>query len=370
MATRRTTTTIDLTVNEKLLDRAIRHAHFLERLKTGEANRILARLNRTLYPRIAAEIGKLDDIGIETWGGRMRQSKRLTRMRHRLANLIDEEIRSAADILNISLDKIAGVESSWAIQAISQEMPVAVRLDLPSPNQLSAIRRSQPFRGKLLKNWYKALETSTKNQVSNAINTGIADGSSIPDIVRSLKGTRAAGFSDGILAQSRREVTTIVRTAVTHVTARARDMAYAQNSDVVKAVQWVSTLDDRTTEICGDLDGETDPGKLGGQRPPAHFNCRSTTSPVLRSFKEMGFAIEEPPPGTRAARNLRTGVTGKVPATTTYVEWLKRQSPADVRRILGPTKAEAWLSGRITFDKFVKNGRPLTVGQLKDLDLI
>jgi hypothetical protein len=112
---------------------------------------------------------------------------------------------------------------------------------------------------------------------------------------------------------------------------------------VVKGVEWVSTLDNRTTPICISRDGKIYPvGK--GPRPPAHINCRSVTAPVLE-------AIEGVTPFTRQ----------------TYREWLAKQSAATQDEILGRARGALLRSGGLSVDKFVdKAGKVLTLEQLKE----
>lgn len=70
----------------------------------------------------------------------------------------------------------------------------------------------------------------------------------------------------------------------------------------VKEYEFVATLDDRTSEICQDMDGKhfklTDM-KPGTNAPPMHCNCRSCIAPYFDDAKDSG----------RAARNLETGKT-------------------------------------------------------------
>lgn len=84
----------------------------------------------------------------------------------------------------------------------------------------------------------------------------------------------------------------------------------------VKEYEFVATLDDRTSEICQDMDGKhfklTDM-KPGTNAPPMHCNCRSCIAPYFDDAKDSA----------RAARNLETGKTETVPADMTYPEWKK-----------------------------------------------
>ena len=62
---------------------------------------------------------------------------------------------------------------------------------------------------------------------------------------------------------------------------RMVDLLYKNNDDLINHYEWISTLDSRTSDICIGLDGNIYPvGK--GRLPPAHFNCRSTTAPILK----------------------------------------------------------------------------------------
>jgi SPP1 gp7 family putative phage head morphogenesis protein len=87
-----------------------------------------------------------------------------------------------------------------------------------------------------------------------------------------IRGTRKALYRDGIMETTRRGSQAMVRTAVNHTATQSRDLLYKQNEDMIKEVQWISTLDGRTTPQCQDLDGTTWPVN-SGPRPPAHINC-------------------------------------------------------------------------------------------------
>jgi len=190
---------------------------------------------------------------------------------------------------------------------------------------------------------------------------------------------------------SRRHATTVTRTAVNHVSNFARDAVYQENADVVKGVRYVATLDARTTQICASLDGRV--FEVGqGERPPLHMQCRSTTVPVLRSYKELGIDLLEAPAGTRASTSwwrrtpketkryyaglsaaeknaVRASLSGQVPASTTYGPWLKRQPRSFQDEVLGPAKADLFRRGHVPIRRFTDHvNRPLTVAELQRLE--
>ena len=134
---------------------------------------------------------------------------------------------------------------------------------------------------------------------------------------------------------SRRGVTALVRTSINHATNQGRNEVWKENEDVIGHVEWISTLDTRTTPICRVRDGKTGPVKptdnykpppgrkaLKPQmaRPPAHPNCRSTTVAITKSWKELGFDFEELDPGTRSS------LDGRVPEDMNYFDWLSSTS--------------------------------------------
>lgn len=87
----------------------------------------------------------------------------------------------------------------------------------------------------------------------------------------------------------------------------------------VEQYQILATLDDRTSPICQDLDGEVFDMKdyaVGVTAPPFHPNCRTTTVPYFQDEFTEG---EE-----RAARDGNTGDTYYVPADMKYGEWEKQ----------------------------------------------
>ena len=76
----------------------------------------------------------------------------------------------------------------------------------------------------------------------------------------------------------------------------------------------VATLDNRTSEICQEMDGKVfkmSDYQPGTTAPPFHVNCRSTTAPY---FEDMQGIVE------RAARD-ENGKVYDVPGSMTYKEW-------------------------------------------------
>jgi len=255
----------------------------------------------------------------------------------------------------------AKVESAWLIKTLENITPIAVDFVAPSANILKALVTHQPMEGAFVKDWFDKLSRDTAFSVNRAIQNGMIEGEGIADIVRRIKGTRAAQYTDGILNAPRHSLNAIVRTSVSNVAHTARDETYAANTDVVKGVQIIATLDTRTCMECMNLDGKV--FEIGeGRRPPFHHGCRCSDAPVLKSWKELGIDAKELEAGTRASMN------GQVPATQTYNEWLKKQTADVQNEALGIKRAQLFRSDQLKLNEFIdRRNRPLTLKELEKL---
>ncbi len=112
------------------------------------------------------------------------------------------------------------------------------------------------------------------------------------DVVKVLKTSLENGYSVGeVMIElekyfgsnnfSRLEV--IARTNATTAFNQGRVEMFRQNSDFVPAVQFLSILDARTTDICLERNGKImllDSPELAENTPPLHYQCRSILSPI------------------------------------------------------------------------------------------
>jgi SPP1 gp7 family putative phage head morphogenesis protein len=351
--------------NEVAFDRGVRHAIRLGRFTTRETNQLLHFLNgqvlpkaeRTLRDRLARARALGGDPGEWT-------TQRIKNIISGVNGVIGGGLRQAGAALREDLAEMAVDEATWQKAVINSSLPkgiaIEVEAELPSVTQLHNIITARPFQGKTLSKWWGKINTANRSAVDQAIKLGIASGETTKQIVRRLAGTEGGKFMDGVFGGLRRNIESTTRTAITHVSTKAREATYKANDDIVKGVEIVATLDSRTTEVCMSEDGKVYPVD-SGPRPPFHWNCRTTTVPVLKSFKELG--LKDPsklPAGTRAS------MTGQVPARQTYQGWLKKQPKRVQEEILGKEKAKLFRSGRVTVKDFVDDKRrTLTLAEIK-----
>ena len=113
---------------------------------------------------------------------------------------------------------------------------------------------------------------------------------------------------------SKANASRLVYTESAAYSSRARLKSYQDLG--VEKYEIVATLDNRTSDICQDMDGKVFDLKdyeVGVTANPFHVRCRTTTAPY---FDDME--------GERAARNEVTGETEYVPADITYKDWKEK----------------------------------------------
>lgn len=355
--------------NAKIQDRHIRHALFLERYATQEVADIVGFLNSDVFPDLLAQLGaKLDSLG-RVHFSRSLTPRKATRLKALLqtnadivsAGMLEAKDRFAKDMIEFGLNETAFTSS--VLQ--SQLPPQVVTFGRATPGTIRAIVNERPASGKRISEWFKEVGGATVRNVNRQINIGVANGESVPQITRRVRGTRANNFKDGVLNTSRNNVEAVVRTSVSHVSTNAREATYKENEDLIEGIKIVATLDNRTTFICMSEDGRVYPVNEG-PRPPFHMRCRTTTVPVLKSWEEMGLGnakLKQLPEGSRAS------LSGQVPASQKYGDWLKTQPKEFQDLALGKGKAEIFRKGDLTLDKFVgPAGKPLSLAELRKLD--
>ena len=340
-----------MTSNDEIRDLAIAHQVYLLRYQAQIAREITA-----LLKEVEADLlQQLNTVSTE-W-----QADRLEQQLQGVRTIISESWRVAENRLQTELKDLAVYEAEHQDTVIQDSTPIELNLVMPAAETIVAAVESRPFEGKILQEWIDKLEEDSYIRIRDAVRMGVIEGESYQQITKRVMGSRALRYSDGVMALNYRQAQALVATSVAHTVNQARQTFYGANDDLIKGVQWVSTLDARTTPICQSRDGKVYPVE-SGPRPPAHFRCRSTTAPVLKSWKELGLKERDIPPGTRASMD------GQVPEAETYQTWLKKKSPAFQDDVLGPTRGKLFREG-MTLDRFVdETGHEYTLKQLRSKD--
>jgi SPP1 gp7 family putative phage head morphogenesis protein len=240
--------------------------------------------------------------------------------------------------------------------------------------------------GEVLEKAFRGVAVDQAERFSQVVRNGLLTGETTPSIAKRLIGRlgrseerlifgevatttrqlRAAGVksiiaSGGELtAMADNQIISLVRTSINQVANSASQQVYEANQDITKKYRYVATLDSRTSSICAALDGQEFPyGR--GPMPPQHFNCRSTTVPIIDP--------DILPPSTIAKR---ASADGPVPVNMNYGQWLAEQSNKVKAEVLGPSKVPYFnrlvkkSGARNAMAKLVRDdGAELTLVQLR-----
>jgi SPP1 gp7 family putative phage head morphogenesis protein len=361
-------------VNTEFLDALIRHQIGLLRVAGSIRKRILALLDATeadIESAIKRRLANAEP------GLSPRNVERLRVLSRIISKIRAESWAEVDDILLTEMRDIATNEAQFLSQAITAISPVVVDVAMPDTALLKALVTTNPFEGRVMKQWTKDLAREDIRRINDAIKIGMVQGESNQDIAARVVGTVRANGTDGATELSRNQLTALSRTAVNHFANAAKREFYKKNQAILNEELFVATLDARTTPVCRANDGKTFPvGK--GPIPPLHFNCRSTRVPVIdgdalglrpaKPFTEAQLVREysggqyrnrdQLPRGEKSkydkfARKRIRELTGRVPESQSYQVWLKRQSKSFQNEILGLTRARLFRDGGLTLDKFV-----------------
>jgi SPP1 gp7 family putative phage head morphogenesis protein len=126
------------------------------------------------------------------------------------------------------------------------------------------------------------------------------------------KGQAKSKFKDATQYQ-KYAANRLIRTESAYVANQTTAIAYEECE--IEKYEYMATLDSRTSQKCGDLDGQIFDLKdkeVGVNYPPAHPHCRSSVAPVIDGLTREGL--------TRAARD-KDGKSTYVPRDMKYQEW-------------------------------------------------
>lgn len=365
------------TVNDKLVAEWLKHAHRLERLSASEAKRIEDFLKRDVLPDLMGKLTtRLERITARGYDTGVDTTRRFKELRQQILDVVDEGIQQVAKENVKSLEDLAVYEAKWQQKALQEALPVELELEtkMPAPAKLKALVTERPVAGYGIEEWFDKLSVETTDRIEREVRIGLAEGESVPDIAKRIRGSAELDGTDGVFEVTNRHAKGIARNASIHVSNQARQEFAAANSDLIEEEQWVATLDTRTCPKCGVLDGKKFP--VGeGPMPPAHppgpsgGACRCARVPIVRPLSEI-LGRKKRGEGKITA-GTRESMNGAVASTTTYEEWLKSLPQDELEEALGKTRAEAFAAGELKLSKMVdQSGRQLSLQQLAELERI
>lgn len=294
---------------------------------------------------------------------------RLSKLLNATDNLIQGILTKHTAELVSDLKAFGGHESGFVARALSNLLDFDSAV--PATSQVEAAIMSTPLSvrgangGKLLQTFLDDWTQTEIKTVNGLIRRGAFEGKTNAQLIRDIRGTKAANYADGALEVTARNAQSIVRTAVQHVSSVARGKTFDRNAYIIEQVQWVSTLDNRTCPRCRSLDLLLFPANKG-PRPPIHIQCRCSITPVLSDeFKHLDQGL------MRASKG--SGGGKQVPGSESYYDWLKLQSAAFQDAAIGPKRGQLLRGGGLSASRFAalqldKRFDPLTLDEMRSLE--
>jgi SPP1 gp7 family putative phage head morphogenesis protein len=326
-----------------LIDAASRHSVLLQRYSAGIEKDAAEKVSKALDGVIAA---------LATTEARSTRSLRLQIIANYRADLVDVEAELYDEFI-----ALAAQEDDFNVDMFEEAINAEIAAVNPAV-MATAIDQARinviPGQGVTIPDMLSQFTEAKARQVNTILLDGFTEGATKAQLIERLK---------EVQPMQEMQAATIARTGNNSVSSIARQQAELANSDVLDGYEWVSTLDNRTSDVCIARDGEVYSFAAGDPRPPAHFNCRSTTIPRVSKEYDKLSEIK----GDRPA--IGADGRGTVSGQSTYGGWLRKQPAGFQDEVLGPTRAKLFRQGGLSVSKFVNfDGKTYTLDELRALN--
>lgn len=287
--------------------------------------------------------------------------------RDALEKEIQKTYKEAYTVSSRSLLDLVSDQVSYTFQTLETALGKIWNTSKPQRRIAEEIVLQRPlYKNVTLNSGWAGVSISERKRLEQVIRKGLAEGKSNAEIALEVRKGNTFNIS-------RNQSKALVTTAITSVHAQVDQEVYKANEKALQGWQYVAVLDSRTTPICAFRDGTVYPIGDYDHLPPAHYNCRSTTIPVVKSWDDLS-KLE----GINQIRKRNLlGLTpkqiqfydGLTPLKESYNEWLLRQTPeVQLRHIGDIQKLELFRSGQLSYDKFIgPDGASLGIKELRRL---
>jgi hypothetical protein len=396
---------------DRIADGFLVHTRRLSDFSIGEwvkVKKVLAVLEKDLISQIeAANIGS----GLTAY----RAARLETLLKQTRANILSTYKKISSSQAKTIKD-IAKLERKVGASVLNNELGVSIFSLTMSAEALKTVISNSVIDGAPSASWWQRQARGLQDKFAGAVNHGYLLGETNAQIARRVRGTKAAGFKDGLMSVKRREAEALIRTSVMTVSNQTRLNLIEDGikTGILHGQQQLSTLDGKTTPICQIYNGRAWKMKNGmyiphlhtlpfvstfagvtHAGPPRHWNCRSTLVPWLKSWEEISEVKIPTPAGGHALyrahfqkslkdqgfnadeiamtmERAKSSMTGQVSEELSYTQWVKRLSEGQQKEILGTKRFKLWKSGEIADleDIWDAKGKYLTLKELSERSII
>lgn len=325
------------------------------------------------------------------------KSAKFAALEQETGRIIKAAYSAIGDDQTDALARIAVNEGTFSAGVMNKAIGVDIfgKSSQIDPRTLEQIARGRVLEGNPLSSWWQGQGARLRQDFTKQVSNGILLGESTSQMANRVAGLLTGpNPTPGLKKKAQAQATALVRTSVMAVTNSAR-IASFEAMGTVKGIQWLATLDGRTTPICIALDKKQwrfpDYEPIGHNKkfpgPIAHVQCRSTQTAVTFSWEELSGkklpalnkktlqeAIEAKMEATGstpkqiagAVAHARASMDGPVSEASDFQEWATSKGPDFVAKVIGPGRQELFNAGKITFNDLTdQNNRPLSIAQLE-----
>lgn len=247
----------------------VKHRIEIEKYKNEVARRIIKNL-AGLYPEIKPYILDID-------------FNNANYMLNQVRSVIDERMAGIKQTLQSNATDFMVYEASFQTKVISTLLDnKKITREFMNKQTASIVFDKAYLINDTFGNTFDNMNYSFKKSITDNVNFAIKNGLTSRDVTSQVRQVMIS-FTDN-------NINSLVRTTIQNASTLAAEEAY-KDADV-EWYQYCAVLDNRTTQICQDLNNTV--AKVGeGKIPPQHYNCRSFTIP-LDNKKAMELAKNYP----------------------------------------------------------------------------
>ena len=317
--------------NRYLFDLLFRHQVYLEGVKAGFNQRYRVMLTQ-LYGEFAKYVGmtKYDQLDAFT-------KREITEFIRRFTLAQTHSYNQYTQQLIELLKQFVDVDNNVSNQ-IYQAITGSDRTIAP-PSWSKVSNSIVPANGMTIEDTLQVFGDSSQAKVGRMLMMGYANGDSTKAALSDIVGNPDLNYRDGAFATFSNQMGSIMATLLQHTSSQVQSSIAGE---FYASYQWVSVLDNRTSEICRDRNGKM--YVYGdGPLPPAHYNCRSKAVALTQGDEELH----------------------DIPDT--FYGWLRTQPEALLLDMIGTTAATKVIAGTLGMQSMSINDVviPLTLEQFQ-----